>query len=65
MRFGAGGPLAAYAEEQRKRGSKTDARTVKRVLNNKVGQRVMADFRNQLHVRGVLRRIALNRSQCS
>src|SRR5579859_6327480 len=120
MRYGPGGGLVTYAEEQKKRGRKTDARTVKRVtqsfrpyrfqvalvlaaillttllglvnpiliahvfddailkgnetllliyfgimvavpvvtgfigvgqnyLNNKVGQRVMADFRNQLY----------------
>src|SRR5579864_4353013 len=120
MRYGPGGNLATYAEEQKKRGRKADARTVKRVaqafhpykfqvalvltailittllglvnpiliahvfddailkgnetllliyfaimaavpilsgfigvgqnyLNNKVGQRVMADFRNELY----------------
>src|SRR5579864_2621968 len=31
MRYGPGGNLAAYAEEQKKLGRKTDARTVKRV----------------------------------
>ena len=32
MRYGLGGNLATYVEEQKKRGRKIDARTVKRII---------------------------------